>query len=399
MTARLLSEHSVTSLDVVHHADALAWLRGAPSNWLNCVVTSPPYFQQRDYGVEGQIGLESTPDAYVTRLVTVFRELRRVLRPDGTFWLNISDSYANDDKWGGSTGGKHVSELHGNTGIGRGRIITGLAPKNLIGIPWRLAFALQDDGWYLRSEITWCKTAPMPESVSDRPTSATEKVFMLTKEPRYWYDSEAVRVKSSGVSGGGFSSAYAQNQPAHGAMRLNRPADAGTRNLWNYWLIGPEPSHLGHFAMFPQALIEPMVLAGCPAQVCAVCGAPYERVVEREPMEVRHSGRAAQMGEYGRTCTSGTMIKPPMTHTLGWRATCSCGAATHPGIVYDPFMGSGTTGLVAQRLGRHYIGTDINREYVELARRRVQYRGDDRRMMQEQDAGVEQMALFEHTAA
>ena len=182
-------------------------------------------------------------------------------------------------------------------------------------------------------------------------------------------------------------------------MRLNRPADAGTRNLWNYWLIGPEPSHLGHFAMFPQALIEPMVLAGCPAQVCAVCGAPYERVVEREPMEVRHSGRAAQMGEYGRTCTSGTMIKPPMTHTLGWRATCSCGAATHPGIVYDPFMGSGTTGLVAQRLGRHYIGTDINREYVELARRRVQYRGDDRRMMQEQDAGVEQMALFEHTAA
>ena len=171
------------------------------------------------------------------------------------------------------------------------------------------------------------------------------------------------------------------------------------RNRRTVWTVPTEPKPFAHFAMFPQALIEPMILAGCPAQVCAKCGAPYERLVEREPMEVRHSGRAAQMGEYGRTCTSGTMTKPPMTHTLGWRATCSCAAATRPGIVYDPFMGSGTTALVAQRLGRHFVGTDINREYVELARTRLRYRGDDRRMVREQEAGVEQLSLLDTVAA
>lgn len=400
----LLPEHSATSLDVVHCADALAWLRGAPSDWLNAVITSPPYYGLRsylpdDHAEKGrEIGLEDTPAAYVERLVAVFREIRRVLRPDGVVWLNLGDSYArNGGTQDGS--GRELSHMNG-TQMRMMRVPDDdvLKPKDLIGIPWRVAFALQADGWYLRSEITWCKTAPMPESVTDRPATATEKVFMLTKEPHYWYDAEAVRVKSSGLSGGGFSSAYAQNQPAHGAMRLSRPSDTSTRNLWNYWMIGPEPSQLGHFAMFPQALIEPMVLAGCPAQVCAVCGAPYERVVEVERSNYRtfdhpHRTGGAMSGGVGKN------FPDTVRRDLGFEPTCSCAADTRPGIVFDPFMGSGTTALVAQRLGRHYIGTDLNLEYVELARTRLRYRGDDRRMMREQAAGVEQIALFEQEVA
>lgn len=404
MTA-LLSAHSVTSLDVVHHADALAWLRGAPSNWLNAVVTSPPYYGLRDYSALGQLGLEDTPEQYVARLVAVFREIRRVLRDDGVVWLNLGDSYANDDKWGGSTGGKHVDALHGDTSVGRGRKTTGLAPKNLIGIPWRVAFALQDDGWILRSDVIWHKPNPMPESVTDRPTKAHEYVFLLTKSERYFYDADAVREPHARLwdetNGGnlqpvGSHKANGAFRERGGAYPLPNPAGRNRRTVWT---VPTEPKPFAHFAMFPQALVEPMVLAGCPAQVCSACGAPYERVVEREPMEIRPSGRADMMGEYGRTCTSGTMTKPPVLRTLGFEPTCSCAADTRPGIVFDPFMGSGTTALVAQRLGRHYIGTDINREYVELARTRLRYRGDDRRMVREQEAGVEQLSLLDTEAA
>lgn len=380
MTARLLSEHSVTSLDVVHHADALAWLRGAPSNWLNCVVTSPPYFQQRDYGVEGQIGLEDTPERYVERLVTVFRELRRVLRPDGVAWLNLGDSF--------------------------------LPGKQLAGIPWRVALALQSDGWILRSDCIWHKPNPMPSSVTDRPTSAHEYLFLLARSERYFYDADAIAEPSiyagKAVSLG--EKSLSRGQATGAGVRASGNATAAsvtvtpTRNKRSVWTVATEQTPFAHFATFPQALIEPMVLAGCPAQVCAACGAPYERVVEREPadMTARYlRGEPVRHGHAGASQSGASNVGAysGQRRTLGFAPTCSCAAGTRPGIVYDPFMGSGTTGLVAQRLGRHYIGTDINREYVELARRRVQYRGDDRRMMQEQDAGVEQMALFEHTAA
>lgn len=369
MTA-LLSAHSVTSLDVVHHSDALAWLRGAPSDWIHCAVTSPPYFQQRDYGVEGQIGLESTPDAYVTRLVTVFRELRRVLRPDGTLWLNIADSY--------------------------------LPGKQLAGVPWRVAFALQADGWYLRSDIIWSRPNPMPESVRDRPTKAHEYVFLLSKSERYFYDADAIAEPSSNNSHGGGQAHDDRYMMQSGRNDGNKAMGivTATRNKRSVWTVPASPSALPHFAMFPQALIEPMVLAGCPQAVCSACGAPYERVVEREAHGAHLGNTDGKDGALRNdTAKWAGRIGEISTRTLGWRAPCSCHAGTRPGIVYDPFLGSGTTALVAQRLGRHFVGTDINAEYVELARRRVQYRGDDRRMMQEQEAGVEQMALFEHTAA
>ena len=156
-------------------------LRTLPDDSVHCCVTSPPYFGLRDYGVDGQMGLEATPDEYIAGMVEVFREVRRVLRDDGTLWLNIGDSYANDGKWGGSTGGKATKALHGATGIGRRKTTTGLKPKDLIGIPWMLAFALRADGWYLRQDIIWAKPNPMPESVRDRCTKAHEYLFLLSK--------------------------------------------------------------------------------------------------------------------------------------------------------------------------------------------------------------------------
>lgn len=160
---------------------------------VNCCVTSPPYWGLRDYGAVGQMGLERTPAEYISGMVGVFQEVRRVLREDGTLWLNMGDSYANDTKWGGSTGGKHVAALHGNNGgLGRGKRETGLKSKDLCGIPWQLAFALRDQGWYLRSDIIWAKPNPMPESVTDRPTKAHEYIFLMSKAQRYYYNQEAI---------------------------------------------------------------------------------------------------------------------------------------------------------------------------------------------------------------
>lgn len=167
-------------------------LREIPDESVHCVVTSPPYFGLRDHGVDGQIGLEATPADFVDTLVDVFCEVRRVLRADGTLWLNLGDSYANDTKWGGKTSGKHVNALQGNTGIGRRRQNTGLKSKDMMGIPWRVAFALQADGWYLRQDIIWSKPNPMPESVTDRCTKAHEYLFLLSKSARYHYDAEAI---------------------------------------------------------------------------------------------------------------------------------------------------------------------------------------------------------------
>lgn len=177
----------------VLEGDCTEVLRTLPEESVHCVVTSPPYWGLRDYSAAGQLGLESTPEEYVEKLVEVFRELRRALRKDGTVWIVLGDSYANDGKWGGATSGKHVKALHSGTSVGRGKRNTGLKPKDLIGVPWRVAFALQADGWYLRSDIIWAKPNPMPESVTDRPTKAHEYVFLLTRNQKYCYDADAVR--------------------------------------------------------------------------------------------------------------------------------------------------------------------------------------------------------------
>ena len=270
--------------------DAVERLRELPDGIAQTCITSPPYFGLRDYGVEGQIGLEETPQEYVERLVTVFREVRRVLRDDGTLWLNLGDSYA-------SQGGAHGGRNDNQRGVGARRVHAagggdqaartppdGLKPKDLVGIPWRVAFALQADGWYLRSDIVWAKPNPMPESVRDRPTRAHEYVFLLSKNERYFYDHEAI--KEPAVS--------------------NHPSSK--RNRRSVWHIPVRPFKGAHFAVFPEALVEPMVLAG-----------------------------------------------------------------SRPGdLVLDPFAGSGTTGVVARRHGRRFLGIELNPEYVELAEHRLE---------------------------
>lgn len=298
----------------VIEGDCIASMAALPSGLSRCCVTSPPYFGLRDYGHEGQIGLEPTPAEYVAKMVAVFREVRRVLADDGTLWLNLGDSYATDSKWGGSTGGKHVKALHGSGGGGREKTASGLPDKNLLGIPWRVAFALQDDGWYLRSDIIWHKPNTMPESVTDRPTKAHEYLFLLSKSRRYFYDAAAVAEEgSSNVPWGANSNGGAKQAELgnNAGRRLGRAAvdssPSGTRNRRTVWTITTKPFRGAHFAVMPEALVEPCIIAG---------------------------------SEPGDT-------------------------------VIDPFGGSGTVGVVAAKRGRSAVLCELNPIYAAMARERI----------------------------
>lgn len=336
----------------IHTGDCREVMRTLPAQSVHTCISSPPYFGLRDYGVDGQIGLEQTPAEFVAELVSVFREVRRVLRDDGTLWLNLGDSYANDGKWGGSSGGKHARALHGATSIGRGKVRTGLKPKDLIGIPWRVAFALQEDGWYLRQDIIWAKPNPMPESVGDRCTKSHEYLFLLSKGPRYYFDQEAIaeqlapasverlsqpglaeqagsgrvpgktngnmkavsRSRRDGFIRDGKSESHVlpgQHAAVHRSDRDESTYDVGKRNKRSVWTVATQPFKEAHFATFPPALIEPCVLAGCPAG----------------------------------------------------------------GTVLDPFGGAGTTALAAERLGRDSVLIELNPEYAAIASDRVRQGG------------------------
>jgi len=328
----------------VHIGDCRAVMAEMPAESVHCVVTSPPYWGLRDYGEPGQLGLEATPEAYVANMVDVFREVRRVLRDDGTVWLNLGDSYSRDPAKGGSgPNGKHdlipdygdarriMSEAKGSSAarVGRGdrapvRVGAGLAQKQLVGIPWRVAFALQADGWYLRSDIIWSKPNPMPESVTDRPTKAHEYVFLLTKAARYYFDADAVREPPQQPSRGGvIGQARYTSMSAHpkslvevcpgGTGRRKgssqRPeyreslSQPTSRNIRTVWTIATQPYPGAHFATFPEKLVEPCVKAGCPPD----------------------------------------------------------------GVVLDPFAGSGTVGRVANRLGRRAVLIDLSADYIDQA--------------------------------
>jgi DNA modification methylase len=309
-----------------------------PDESVHCVVTSPPYWGLRDYGVDGQIGLEQTPDEYVAEMVAVFREVRRVLRDDGTLWLNLGDSYARGFG-GGSPGAKSSTNVGAYEGRKAGKVPNGLQGKDLIGIPWRVAFALQSDGWILRQDIIWSKPNPMPESVQDRCTKAHEYIFMLTKSARYFYDIDAIKEPMSISSVARLSQniegqAGSDRVPGktNGAMKAVGKIDkqrghsrrhagfndrwdamekaeqcSGLRNKRSVWEVATQPFSGAHFATFPPALIEPCIKAGCPAG----------------------------------------------------------------GTVLDPFGGAGTTGLVADRLQRNAILIELNPAYVDIARNRL----------------------------
>lgn len=340
-----------------------------PDNFVQTCVTSPPYWGLRNYGVEGQLGSEPTIDEFVEHMVTVFREVKRVLRPDGSLYLNLGDCYA---------------------GSGRGGSIK---PKDLVGAPWLVAFALRADGWYLREDIVWHKPNPMPESITDRCTRSHEYIFHLTKSPRYYYDHEAIKEpyaedseqayragkKYNGKAQKDYASAKAQD-PSESKRRMMESIANGTgRNKRDVWIIPVQPYRGGHFATFPEALVEPCVLAtSSQAGQCATCGAPWKRVTEKEPIpdEIREKFEAARIKtaeDTGRT-DGYTNYKPNFrraTTTIGWTPTCACEADPEPQIVLDPFTGSGRTGIVARAHGRSFIGVELNPDYAAQAERNI----------------------------
>ena len=334
----------------VLNADCIEAMATMPEKSVHCCVTSPPYFGLRDYGHEGQIGLEPTPDEFVAKLVAVFREVWRVLRDDGTLWLNLGDSY-------NSFGGVHAGRSDNQVGVGAGQRqwregsaradgevrsdgmsrrnrdgthAPGLKAKDLIGIPWRVAFALQADGWYLRQDIIWHKPNPMPESVTDRCTKAHEYIFLLSKSERYYFDSQAMKEPSvCGYRGSEFHTGKTGEHQLGRAQKIRPSAPKGSfngkteamadtgqnafravtefRNRRSVWTVNTQPYKGAHFATFPPALIEPCILAG----------------------------------------------------------------SSPGGIVLDPFIGSGTTAMVSLQLGRKYLGCELNREYEKLQIERI----------------------------
>lgn len=337
------------------NSDAIQHLASMESGSVHCIVTSPPYYNLRDYGHEGQIGLEGTVQAYVDRMVAVLHECRRVLRDDGTMWLNVGDSYGDG--------------------------------KQLLGIPWRLALAAQADGWVLRQDIIWHKPAPMPESVTDRCTKAHEYVFLLTKSPRYFYDAEAVsepaicdrkpgqRVKEThhyGASNGG-------NGGLTGLLQRYHSGDAPTtRNRRSVWRIATKPYSGAHFATMPPELAETCIKAGTSQRgACPLCGSPWERITKRTKLtRPRPSDYVKRTGETGTGNSCANSVAGVAVETLGWQQSCKCEPHEPvPCVVLDPFAGSGTTLAVAKVLGRDSIGIELNPDYVALAEERIAQAG------------------------
>lgn len=290
---------------------ALDVLGRISDNYIDCCVTSPPYYGLRDYGAEGQLGLEETLEEYIGNIVEVFREVRRTLRPDGTLWLNLGDTYSR-------------------------KKCSGVTPKNLMGIPWRVALALQEDGWYLRQDIVWYKPNTMPESVKDRCTKSHEYIFLFSKQPKYYFDHEAIKEPAVGFDnrppagsrgaakpnarrrkgnartfrGGGVYTngrAFDNSASVERTSSGNKENLTGLRNRRDVWSVATQGYSKAHFATFPEKLIEPCILAGC----------------------------------------------------------------RKGGVVLDPFLGSGTTAVVAAKNGREYIGIELNPEYAELAKERI----------------------------
>lgn len=368
----------------LYHGDVLDVLRELEPESVDCVVTSPPYWGLRDYGQEGQLGLEPTPEEYVTRMVEVFREVRRVLAAHGTVWVNLGDSYnaynGNRGLSGSTLEGTDRPDARPRLPSGHGLSAGGLKPKDLVGIPWRVAFALQADGWYLRSDIIWSKPNPMPESVTDRPTKAHEYLFLLSKQPRYFFDQEAVRERygdpAKGPDGRRKTGVFAGDGSIQHRDGERWPNLTG-RNIRSVWEIATQPYPEAHFATFPEELARRCIAAGCPEQVCRVCGKARERMVDvtyelnRRTGGVNATPRAGTakdgpiIGTYGMT-----QKKDKIVETLGFT---DCGHSDYrPGIVLDPFVGSGTTCHVARKLGRRSVGIDLSSDYLDLADRRLQ---------------------------
>lgn len=382
----------------LYQGDVLEVLSRMPADSIDCVVTSPPYWGLRDYGVDGQLGLEPTPEEFMSSMVAVFSEVKRVLAPHGTLWLNIGDSYAGKASggWGDDSSTLRAGRLYQadrrrqevRVNGSRDKLAPGLKPKDLVGIPWQLALALRADGWWLRRDVVWSKPNPMPEQVEDRPTTAHEYLFLLTKSERYFYDFVSVREPVSGnahARGNGLNPKAAENTRA-GGIKQNASFAAGVseltarRNFRSVWEVASEPQSGAHFATFPTKLIEPCILAGSSsAGVCSECGSPWIPVNEKRSLE-RHElphdhpayRPARYEDKYEKAGLNGGGQRYLDVVTTGWKRSCAhTDAPSRPSRVLDPFMGSGTTAVVARRHGRHSVGIELNAVYCELAAQRL----------------------------
>jgi DNA modification methylase len=398
--------------------DALAVLKTLPSNYVQCVVTSPPYYGLRDYQTsviiptrtdmpdcrhkwvalppesqykayceicdafkqDQQIGIEETPEQYVQKLTAVFREVRRVLRDDGTLWLNLGDSYARSNSDIDNKMGSVEFARPSRTEVKRPPhgIPDGIRPKNLLGIPWKVAFSLQADGWILRQDLIWEKPNTMPESVKDRCTKSHEYVFLLAKSEKYFYDAEAIKVPSKQP---GRTRTIAglktrdiplgdPNYRSGSEQWRGSITDSETRNARSVWSIATRACKDAHFAVMAPELARRCILAGSAEKGCEYCGTAWDRIVEHTPMVI-----GPKAGSYGSRTTdglSGTMVSPSETHTVGFEPGCMCdNIGSGKSIVLDPFSGAGTTAYVASKLGRQYIGIELNPQYVELSQKRL----------------------------
>lgn len=346
-----------------------------PEKSVHCIVTSPPYWGLRDYKVEGQLGLEKTPEEFIANMVNVFREAWRILRDDGTLWVNIGDSYASVGKWGGKSGGKHVDALHGDTGIGRAKRDFGsLKSKDLAGIPWMLAFALRSDGWYLRQDIIWHKPNPMPESVTDRCTKSHEYIFLLSKSPRYYFDAFAIATPYSdktlttfGIESKGYGDGSGLIQSENWArdIKVRKPKEWKTPDNW-------DTSEGAHGAFHRKGREKGKTVREMAAQKDEVGGRGF----------IGHSGNFDAAGELigsGRAnkrsvwTVATSPFKDAHFATFPPELIVDCIKAGCPadGVVLDPFMGAGTTALVAALNGRKYLGLELNPDYITIAENRL----------------------------
>ena len=362
-------------------------LKDLPEQSVNTCITSPPYWGLRDYGEGEQLGLEDTPDKFVNNLVEVFREVKRVLRDDGTVWLNLGDSYISGKSRYSTReqtlagGGKNEKKLGGLQRGGKKDLYGHpfYKDKDLAGIPWRVAFALHQDGWYLRLDIIWHKPNPMPESVKDRCTKAHEYIFLLSKNPRYYFDNEAIKEDAVGNKPGNKNPHKHKGQPfSEVKNNIDKISAVSKRNKRSVWTVTTKPFKGAHFATFPPDLIEPCVLAGCPEKVCVECSTPYERKVESKrlkrnelPKDDPRYRPNTYEGSYkdinGKADAGYTETKD-----LGLEKQCQCESnETKAGNVLDPFGGAGTTGLVAQQNNRDSILIELNPDYIEIAKERL----------------------------
>jgi DNA modification methylase len=410
----------------------LEMLRQLPDGSAHAIVTSPPYWNLRDYGTEPvkwpavrysimgftvrvkpmvcELGQEPSHFDFIGHMVLVFREAMRVLRPDGTLWLNMGDCYAGSGKGSAThpaTNGNWKQGPHNGSATApkRKASTTGMKVKDLVGIPWMLAFALRDDGWYLRQENIWSKPNPMPESVTDRTTRSHEHIFMFSKRPRYYYDAEAVKtmgknpeddvrriaqqstaVKSSpdtlrnGLRPRGAARPHQGFNERWDAMPRSEQVSMGA-NKRSVWEVATKPYQGAHFATFPPDLIVDYIKAGVPEQCCGDCGAPFLRQVDKELVPTAKASKKVVVDARDHNADANDQgsnrakdgHKPAHIYaslTTGFAAQCKCNAAAVGGTVLDPFSGTNTTGTTAMRLGRHYIAIEIDPKSVKLGQKR-----------------------------